>query len=282
MKKLIILLVLVSIATAAVFAQYLWPTATFPLEVDEPIEILEYSPMTLNMFPGQTEDITITIMNHAPLNYSIVLDFQLNDTHYQESYVTFSSEVYNVGPGEQTLGASLSIDSHAPSITATVTIEVERVQRPDGSGDSLYTLPANALLGDHRTYYEAELLRIDVDPAPGDQQETSVSTGQTVNVDLTLQIWEPRGPSIINQALMIFSWSPTWPPTSEYYAPLYHGTPGYHPGVTVNRAFTFTAPSSPGEYYLWFCAAEQYSMEDAAGTFTESPVLPAHARIIVT
>jgi hypothetical protein len=221
-------------------------------------------------------------MNQASLNYSVVLDFQLNDTHYQENYVTISSEVYTVVPGEQTLNASLSVKSHAPSTAALLTVEVKRVQRPDGSGDSLYSLPANALLGDHRTYREAELLRIDVDPAPGDQQVTSVSPGQSVDVDLTFQIWEPRGPSILNQALITYSWSPTWPPASEYYAPLYDGTPGYHPGVTVNRAFTLTAPGSPGEYYIWFCAAEQYSMEDAAGTFTESPVLPAHARIIVT
>jgi hypothetical protein len=75
--------------------------------------------------------------------------------------------------------------------------------------DSLYSLPAKALLGDHRTYYEAELLRIDVDPALGDQPETYVFPGQHIVVNLTLQIWEPRGPSIINQALMIYSWSLT-------------------------------------------------------------------------
>lgn len=148
--------------------------------------------------------------------------------------------------------------------------------------DSLFSLPANALLGDHRIYSEAELLRIDVDPAPGDQQETSVSPGQTIDVNLTLHIWEPRGPSILNQALITYSWSPTWPPTPEYYTPLYHGTPSYYPGVTVNRTFNLTVPTSTGEYYLWFCAAEQYNMEDAAGTFTEAPYLPAYARIIVT
>lgn len=144
----------------------------------------------------------------------------------------------------------------------------------------VYQEPIYPILGDCRYYSQAILLTLDVDSAPGFQAITDVSPGENVTINITFDIWEPSGPSILNQAFMIYSWTPVWPPPAGYYYPLYNGMPGYF-GGTVRDSFNLTAPTSPGNHSLWLCAAEQYNMGDAVGTFTQLPSLPAHAQIIV-
>jgi len=460
-------------------AHYVWQSVTIPFEVKEPLQIISYT-SELSLFPGETMDIKAIVQNHASINYSVNLDFRLDDIRYQQQFVIFSDEIYVVVPGEQTLNAWVSAKPCAPPISTKLTIEFKRIgpsivdecagfeddfesyaagtfpynrgwelwysganvehqvvvdftsisptkslqllgwgieevehmaavvaypfvrstgtsmvyrlfamadevcdfdssvvvgfgkRTPEGvtrcnevrfysdgmiktmvAGNEIiplqsyepdtwyevevvldiatdtfsiwidgelkgsdfncrfpsseieaFLLTSNygnvkvyfddvticqsaraeinvyAILGDNRFYTEAKLLSLDIDPEPGDQSETWVLPGQSVEVEITCQIWEPRGPSIINQLFIIYSWSPTWPPPVGYYLPLYIGQPGIE-GLTLAESFTLTAPDSSGEYYLWFCAAEQYNMEDAINTFAELPTLPAHARIVV-
>jgi len=96
--------------------------------VEEPIEILNYSPTSITLFPGEFENISITVQNHANLNYSVIFSYQLNDTAYQYSFVTFSNEIYEVSNGVHTLDAWLQVEPNAPSNNATLIINVQRVK----------------------------------------------------------------------------------------------------------------------------------------------------------
>ena len=109
-----------------VLAYYVWRTLTIPIEVKEPFEILYY-PSSLKLFPGETEEFNITMVNHASINYSVVLDFSLDNTTYQDNYVTFSDEIYKVIPGQQNLKAWLMVETYAPPINASLTIDFERI-----------------------------------------------------------------------------------------------------------------------------------------------------------
>jgi len=113
---------------AGVTASYLWPNVTIPFAVEEPIEILDYSPLNLNLFPGETENITISVYNHAPLNYTVMFDFQLNETAYQSSFISFSDDSYVVPPGEHNLTAWLLVEPDSPPINAALTIGVKRMR----------------------------------------------------------------------------------------------------------------------------------------------------------
>jgi hypothetical protein len=109
----------------------LWKSLTIPLEVKEPIDILSY-PSQLSLYPGETLDFNITVENHASINYSVTLDFHLSNATYQTSYVTVSNENYVVIPGQQNLAAWLNIESDAPPINASLTIDFKRGVYPTG------------------------------------------------------------------------------------------------------------------------------------------------------
>jgi hypothetical protein len=144
----------------------------------------------------------------------------------------------------------------------------------------VYREPTYPILGDGRDYHEALLLTLDVDPAFGFQDTVQVAPGENVTVNIAFDIWEPRGSSIINQVFLIYSWTPLWPPPTEYYYALCDGYPGVF-GGTIHGLFNITAPTNPGNYSIWFCAAEEYSMSDAVGTFTSQPTRPALIQITV-
>jgi hypothetical protein len=140
-------------------------------------------------------------------------------------------------------------------------------------------LPAYASIWGKYLDSENILLKIDVDPALGDQRIIAVDPGATVTINLTFQLW--TAPGIIKQSFVVYSWTPSWPPPSGYYVGLYNGAPGNYPGATVTTNFALTAPSTPGRYYLWFCGDAQYNMQDAVNKYTQPPKVPAHAEIIV-
>jgi len=119
---------LISGAGAGLLAYHVWTTIVIPLEVKEPLEIISY-PSELSLFPGETEEFNITVQNHASVNYSVTLEFSLDNTTYQDNYVTFSNELYNVIPGQQILSAWLVVESQAPQLDASLTI---RLYREDG------------------------------------------------------------------------------------------------------------------------------------------------------
>jgi len=106
-------------------AYYVWKTLTIPFEVKEPLEIMSY-PSELSLFPGETKEFNITIHNCASINYSVTLDFQLDNTTYQDNYATFSDEIYTVIPGQQNLTAWVMVELYAPHTNASLTIDFKR------------------------------------------------------------------------------------------------------------------------------------------------------------
>ncbi len=113
----------ISVIGVGVLANYVWNRLTIPFEVKEPIEILYY-PSKLSLFSGITEEFNITVKNHASANYYLDLDFHLSNTTYQDNYVTFSDETYTVVPGQQNLTAWLIVESNAPPVSTSLTIDL--------------------------------------------------------------------------------------------------------------------------------------------------------------
>lgn len=127
----IIVVLLVSIISVGVLGDYLWKTIFLSVEVKEPLEILSY-PSTLSLYPGETEEFNITIENYASVNYSVVLDFSLDNTTYQDNYVMFSNEIYKVIPGQQNLTAWLMVKAVAPQVDTSLTVDFKRGVYPYG------------------------------------------------------------------------------------------------------------------------------------------------------
>ncbi len=123
-------LVLVSCLSGAL-GYYLWRTLTVPVEVKEPIEILYY-PTGFSLYAGETSVFNVTVENKASLNYSVLLDFSLDNETYQTSYVTFSNTVYTVVSGTQNLTAWMTITPDAPPINTTLSIDFHRGVYPYG------------------------------------------------------------------------------------------------------------------------------------------------------
>lgn len=112
-------------------AYYVWETVIMNFEVKEPLEILYY-PTELSLYPGETEEFNITLENHASVNYSVILDFSLDNTTYQNNYVKFSNEIYTVILGQQNLTALVMVEPYAPPINASLTVDLKRGIYPSG------------------------------------------------------------------------------------------------------------------------------------------------------
>ncbi|MDH5733301.1 MAG: hypothetical protein OEY88_05900 [Candidatus Bathyarchaeota archaeon] len=121
----IVAALLISGTSLAVLASYVWPKVVIPFEVKEPIEILHYT-SELRLFPGENKSFEATVQNHAAISYNVTLDFTLSAPSYQAAYVTFSDEVYTVAPGQQDLRAWVIVDSTAPAIICSLTIDFRR------------------------------------------------------------------------------------------------------------------------------------------------------------
>ncbi len=128
----------------------------------------------------------------------------------------------------------------------------KRINTPS---DKIVGLPALAIHGGKDTW----LLEVD-------KQVVEVNPGETFTVKVKHQIWST--PGIIRQAYFIASWTPTWPPPSGYYFPVYDGVPGNYPGVTGTKTITVKAPSKPGEYVLWFVGHAHYSLSQSINSET--------------
>jgi hypothetical protein len=75
--------ILIGLGVAAAYYIY---TLTIPLEVKEPLELVSY-PNKLSLYPGQTISSDVVIRNHASINYTVYLDFSLDNATYQNNYV---------------------------------------------------------------------------------------------------------------------------------------------------------------------------------------------------
>lgn len=122
----LVIIMLLSGTISGILAYRLLTNVNINVEVKESIEILDYYPSQFSLYPGETATFNITILNHASLNYSVVLDFNLNDANYQKNYVTFSDEVYTVVPGQQKVTGWLLVKPNAPPANFTLTVGVER------------------------------------------------------------------------------------------------------------------------------------------------------------
>ena len=270
---------------------FAWQSVTIPFEVEEPLEILSY-PSEFSLFPGETVEFNITLQNHASTNYSVKFEFQLNDSYYQANYVRFSDEVYNVTSGIQTLPTWFSVEPDAPTTQTSLTISFLRITPfiPPIISEvqhDIASLPAgNRMFGDPSdpTLPESRML-IDLDIA-GRGQTVYAAPGETLLATCEYQIWSGAGnPHEINQGFFIMSWTPSWPPSSEYYRAVWNGISGVYPGVTSNASFSFQAPTTPGTYYLYWCGEAHYSIPQAVNNYDQDlgvPGTPAHAKIIVT
>lgn len=109
-----------------VLANYVWHTVVIDLEVEEPLKILHY-PKKLSLYAGETKEFNVTIKNSASRNYTVVLNFSLDNTTYQDNYVTFSNETYTVISNKQNLTAWLQVESYAPPIETSLTIDFHRI-----------------------------------------------------------------------------------------------------------------------------------------------------------
>jgi len=112
---------LISIAALGSLAACAVSPISIPLEVKEPLEILGY-PSGFSLYPGETATFEITVQNHAPITYFVQFDFRLNDTEYQDRYVTFSNHNYSIAPGTQNLSAWLTIAPNAPPANLMITV----------------------------------------------------------------------------------------------------------------------------------------------------------------
>lgn len=121
LRILIAIILLICIITLGVFAAYALQSITIPLEIKEPLEILDY-PEGFSLYLGETVTFDITVQNHASVTYFAEFDFRLNDTEYQTKYVTFSNHNYSIPPGTQKLSAWLTIASTAPPANLMITI----------------------------------------------------------------------------------------------------------------------------------------------------------------
>lgn len=109
---------------------------TVTLNVKEPLSILDH-PSQFSLFPGETANFNVNVMNYASVNYSVSLDFRLNDSGYQANYVSFSDQVYNVTPGQHNLEAWMSVATNAPAETVTVSVSLARTHVGAGEGKPL-------------------------------------------------------------------------------------------------------------------------------------------------
>lgn len=126
----LVLVLLISVF-GSVLGYAVWTTLNIPFEVKEPIEVLNY-PSQLSLYPGETSNFNITVENHASINYSVSLDFHLSNTTYQTNYTTFSTYIYTVIPGQQSLTAWVNVTSDAPAVVAQLTIDLSRGAYPSG------------------------------------------------------------------------------------------------------------------------------------------------------
>jgi hypothetical protein len=118
------------------FALYMTLTFIIPFEVKEPIEVMYYPPQ-LSLYPGDTIYFNVTVQNHASQNYTVFLDFSLDNATYENSYVSFSNATYFVRPGVQNLTAWVIVSAEAPPTNAILTVNLFREASQDSDIEHL-------------------------------------------------------------------------------------------------------------------------------------------------
>jgi hypothetical protein len=277
---------------------------------DGPSETIDYADVVFT-WKG-SDDLTPT----SNLVYSYCL--QGKDTGWSPWQSTTSKEYDNLPDGnyEFLVKAKDQRGSEDPtpanrsfvvSVTCVVHLESEEDTKASGNLGTIefegknYTLPTD--IRTNRTMSESSLDIVSLpagsrrtDPADlsldeskllnsislnNNGQTVTVEAGETVSVTLTYQLWSPNNPTELDQLFFIYSWTSSWPPTSEYYYGIFHGMPSFYPGISGSSSFTFTAPSNPGTYYLYWCSSAHYSIPQGVSTYNQALSPPGHAKIVV-
>lgn len=119
------LLAILGVTVVAAALTYMWATKTIPVSVEEPLSITD-SPGSIRAHPGENVTIPITIVNAAYVNYSVFLTFTLNDTAFEQQYVTFSNLTYNIVPNTNQIEAWMTVEKGAPPTWVDLVISFYR------------------------------------------------------------------------------------------------------------------------------------------------------------
>jgi hypothetical protein len=123
---LVLLLAACILGPIAIAITYMWATRTLTYIAEEPLSITSF-PSTLSTHPGENSTLNVTINNNAYINYSVTLNFILNDTAYQQTYVSFSNTTYTIHPGSNSITAWCKTAKKAPPVQAlSLTAEFQR------------------------------------------------------------------------------------------------------------------------------------------------------------
>jgi len=125
--SLMLLLVLAAciVGPIAIALTYMWATRTMTYVVDEPLSITSF-PSSISTHPGENATLNITIENDANIVYSVVLSFSVNDTVYQQTYMSFSNATYTINPGLNNITAWCKTAKKAPPVQLSLTLEFHR------------------------------------------------------------------------------------------------------------------------------------------------------------
>ncbi|HEX9262064.1 MAG TPA: hypothetical protein VF893_06000 [Candidatus Bathyarchaeia archaeon] len=145
--KCLIFLAILLASTGVVTGYSVLQAESIPLEVKEPLEILPYA-SSLSLFPGETLQFNVEVENHASIAYNASLIFSLNDTDYQEMFVSFSDNLHAIVPGTNSLEAWLSVSHMAPAAELELTICITRDIEPQPKPAE----PANGLAPSARLF----------------------------------------------------------------------------------------------------------------------------------
>ena len=121
----VVLLILLATPFTLGATYYLWSSNTVSFSVDEPLTVSEF-PSAFQVHPGENKTLDVTIINSATVNYSVVLMFSLNDTTYQQLYVTFSNYTYTVTSNTNYVQAWMAIDQKAHAARLDLTVNFYR------------------------------------------------------------------------------------------------------------------------------------------------------------
>jgi len=123
--SIMLLIMIIMAGSVVTIAWYLFATKSISLIVEEPLSITDY-PSSIHVHPGENKTLDITIMNSASINYAVTLFFMLNESAYQESYITFSNFTYNIIPGSNNVAAWLFVQSGAPPTFLELSVDFYR------------------------------------------------------------------------------------------------------------------------------------------------------------
>ena len=129
-----LIFVAILLASIGVAGGYALQSESISLEVKEPLEIVAHD-SRLSLYPGETLQFNVAVENHASVSYNACLSFKLNDTDYQEKFVSFSNHIYTIEPGRNNFDAWLSVSNTAPAAELELTVEITRDLEPAAETD---------------------------------------------------------------------------------------------------------------------------------------------------